>query len=391
MPRNDHIYDAAIIGGGVMGCTTALHLARGGMDVVVFERGSLCREASGRNAGPLTLMYTRASLVPYTARGRELWATTQAWLGGDGGFHNRAGLELALDEDSAADMERQMRARAEAGAPIEIVGANRAREIEPALTRDVTLAAYCAVDGSANSNLCGALYRRALARQAVEVLEDTPVETVETDGAGFVIRTAAGAARARRLVLASGAWIGKMGRWFGLELPVTVRLNQGTIMERLPPLFDASIRVTGQISLKQTSVGTVLIGGGAGEHWIDDPDRADTDVDPRKIGAKMVNGVRTAARAIPALGAGRVVRTWIGAEGFTPDNLPMIGPLPGVADAYVIGCQRSGFTTGPFMGKLLAEFILEKEPEMPILRPEFDPRRLLGMEPKSWDTDPQSA
>ena len=66
-------FDAAIIGGGVIGCATALNLARGGMRVVLFESDGLCRAASGRNAGTLTMLYTRASLIPYAIRGREMW------------------------------------------------------------------------------------------------------------------------------------------------------------------------------------------------------------------------------------------------------------------------------------------------------------------------------
>jgi glycine/D-amino acid oxidase-like deaminating enzyme len=74
-----------------------------------------------------------------------------------------------------------------------------------------------------------------------------------------------------------------------------------------------------------------------------------------------------------------VLRTWTGLEAYAPDNLPVIGPLPGVDDAFVIGCQRSGFTTGPFMGRLLADLVLGRQPEMPIQHPVFDPARLLAM------------
>ena len=91
-------FDAAIIGGGVIGCATALHLARGGMRVVVFERDGLCGQASGRNAGTLTMLYTRASLIPYALRGREMWRDAEAWLGRDAGFHPRHGMELAFSD-----------------------------------------------------------------------------------------------------------------------------------------------------------------------------------------------------------------------------------------------------------------------------------------------------
>ena len=75
----------------------------------------------------------------------------------------------------------------------------------------------------------------------------------------------------------------------------------------------------------------------------------------------------------------RVLRTWTGLEAYAPDNLPVIGALPGMDDAFVIGCQRSGFTCGPFMGHLLADLILGRQPELTIAHPVFDPARLLTM------------
>jgi len=69
----------------------------------------------------------------------------------------------------------------------------------------------------------------------------------------------------------------------------------------------------------------------------------------------------------------RVARGWLGLNCHVPDWKPVIGPLPGVSGAFIIGCCRSGFTGGPFLGRLLAQEILEGAPEMP-LEP-FDPGR----------------
>ena len=61
-------YDVAVVGGGVMGCSTALYLSRNRMRTIVIDRGALCREASGTNAGTLTLNMTRAALIPYAIK-----------------------------------------------------------------------------------------------------------------------------------------------------------------------------------------------------------------------------------------------------------------------------------------------------------------------------------
>ena len=68
------MHDLIVIGGGINGATTALFAARGGMDVAVIDRGPLCREASGVNAGTLTMQMTRVALIPYALRAHHMWA-----------------------------------------------------------------------------------------------------------------------------------------------------------------------------------------------------------------------------------------------------------------------------------------------------------------------------
>ena len=390
MATSSQPFDAAIIGGGVIGCATALHLARGGMRVVVFERGGLCRQASGRNAGTLTMLYTRASLIPYALRGREMWRDAKVWLGRDAGFHPRHGMELAFSERVAEEMAGQHRLRAEAGAPIEMIGGNRAREIEPALSADIVGAAYCELDGYAKSYGIGILFHAALRDAGVTVRDATSVLGVEAGG-GYVVRWAAGETPARLIVMTSNVWIGKMAAWFGVHFPIDIRVNQGTISERMPPLFKSILRVPDELSLKQFEDGTVLMGGGRGEHWVDDPDLGDAQEDVIIVKSKMAGAARCAQRVVPALRQGRVVRTWTGYEGFTPDNQPLIGPMPGADGIYVAACLRSGFTIGPFAGRLLADQLLGREPEMPIFAPAFDPARVIGMGPYDREATVQVA
>jgi glycine/D-amino acid oxidase-like deaminating enzyme len=127
---------------------------------------------------------------------------------------------------------------------------------------------------------------------------------------------------------------------------------------------------SGLLSLKQYPNGTVLIGGG----WQGIGDRARGGVAVRP--ENFLGNVRLAAHTIPALREARVVRSWLGLESETADALPVIGPVPGVADAWMIGCVHSGYTSGPYMGRLLAEAILGRAPELPL----FPLDRLLARE-----------
>jgi len=92
------------------------------------------------------------------------------------------------------------------------------------------------------------------------------------------------------------------------------------------------------------------------------------------IPANLMGNVQLARHALPALGESRIVRIWLGLESESPDAMPIIGQLPGLDEAYVIGCVHSGYTSAPYMGQLLAERMLGNEPEMPL----FDPARLIG-------------
>ncbi len=363
---SDAAFDVAVLGGGVMGCSTALHLVEGGMRVAVLERRRLCVAASGVNAGTLSLQIKRAALVPYALRGWEMWSTLSERLGVDVGFHVRGGLTLAFTEEEAEVLRTRMAERREAGAPISVIDAARAREIEPAVTDAVKLASYCARDAYSNSTLTGLAYRTALVRAGAEVREGTEVTQLVREGNGYRIRAGESVFRARRIVLAAGAWLKGAGRLLGVSLPVHVRVNQVAVTERCPPLFRAIVgHALGVLTLKQSDNGTVLIGGG----WqgLGGPDRGTTDLVP----ANLVGNLRLACHAIPAVAGARLIRTWHGLEAHVPDFMPLVGPLNRAEDAFVIGCVRGGYTIGPYMGRLLADRILGRQTELPL----FDPTR----------------
>lgn len=369
-------FDAVVVGGGLHGCAVALFLARENMRVALVERGGLCREASGTNAGTLTMQMTRAALIPYALEAHRMWASAADWLGHDVGITTCDGLSLAFTEREAAMLEERAMRRRAAGAPIEVVGLAAARRIEPGLSAHPILASHCRVDGFASAYLTGRAFRRALLDAGVRLFEHTPAAGAEPDGRGGydVLRAADGPPlRARRLVLCGGAWLQEMAGWLGVPLPIRVLVNQLAVTERLPPVMRTVIGVaSGLLSLKQFGNGTAVIGGG----WQAAGDRERGGV--ALLPARLIGNVRLACHAIPALRDARLVRTWAGLEAETRDALPAVGPLPGHPAAFVCGGVHSGFTSGPWMARLLADHILEREPAMPL----FPPERLIeGAEP----------
>ena len=98
-------YDTAVGGAGLMGASTALFLARSGMRCVLLDRRGVCSEASGVNAGTLTMQMTRADLIPYAIKGWEMWTNSQEWLGINPGVVAAPGLSLAFTEEEVATLE----------------------------------------------------------------------------------------------------------------------------------------------------------------------------------------------------------------------------------------------------------------------------------------------
>ena len=102
-------FDCAVIGAGVMGCSTALFLARGGMRVALLDRGEICREASGVNAGTLTMQMTRAALIPYAMRAHEMWLNMPQWCaGGDVLATACPGLSVPFTHGEPAMLEERV-------------------------------------------------------------------------------------------------------------------------------------------------------------------------------------------------------------------------------------------------------------------------------------------
>jgi len=364
------IWDAAVIGAGVMGCATALFLARGGMKVALLDRGELCREASGVNAGTLTLHMTRAALIPYAKAGRQMWLDAENWLGQGVGAVATEGLSLAFTDAEGELLEQRAAIRREHGADIRVIDPSHACAVEPGLNPKLLKAAYCETDGYAAAYLTGRAFRSALTSAGVSILEYHTVENIDASDGGFNIRsTQKECVQARRLILSGGVWLESMLAWLGVDIRIKCLINQLVITERMRPVMRTVISIAnGLLSLKQFPNGTVLIGGG----WQGrgDPQRGGVETIPDNL----IGNMRLAQWTVPALAEGRVARVWLGLEAETADALPVIGAVPGVPEAYVIGSVHSGYTSGPYMGKLLADTLLGREPAHPL----FDPARLVG-------------
>ncbi|GGE50363.1 sarcosine oxidase subunit beta [Agaricicola taiwanensis] len=354
-------YDLAVIGGGIMGCAAALTAAQGGLKTVVIEKSELGSGASGVNAGTLSLQIKRVKLMPYAIKGHEIWEHA----GDKVGFRRTGGLTLAFTEAEAERLTTYMAMKKEAGAPIEMKSPAEVADMEPGLNKGVVLASYCGEDGYANSSMTGVYYRKRLSDAGITAFENLAVEGIDRDG-GFVLKTARGVIRAKRILISCGGWVKEVAAMVGVDLPVRVRINTVSVTERCAPVVSHVIgHATGLLTLKQKANGTVLIGGGWQGRGTPAEGRGEVVAD------SLLTNIRLAQFAVPALGSCRITRIWTGFEANVPDFYPLAGALDGVPDAFILACVRGGYTIGPYMGHLMGQLILGGQPEMPL----FDPNR----------------
>jgi glycine/D-amino acid oxidase-like deaminating enzyme len=357
-------FDIAVVGGGIMGAGAALQVARGGMRAVLLEQGDIGQGASGVNAGTLSLQIKRVKLMEYALRGHREWQR----MGAEVEFRETGGFTLAFTDREAALLQERMTMKRDAGAPIEFVSPNEVAAREPGLCRRIVAASWCPADGFANSSLTGRYYRHRLLAERVEVRERTEVTAIRREGSGFILVTTAGEVRAQRLLLACGGWLKQAAAMIGLDLPVRARVNTVSVTERGPRLVSGVIgHATGLLTLKQKGNGTVLIGGG----WQGLGQPGEGGGRGRVDAASVLPNLRLARYAVPGLSELRIVRSWTGFEANVPDFYPLAGAAPGVGNAFLLGCVRGGYTIGPYISRLMGDFILGREPELPL----FDPAR----------------
>jgi sarcosine oxidase subunit beta len=355
-------YDIVIIGGGILGAASALRLRAGGMKPIVIEQNEMGQGASGVNAGTLSLQIKRVKLMPYALRGHQHWQH----MGRAVGFRKTGGYTLAFNEREATLLEERMALKRDAGAPIQLVSTKTLAAAEPRLCSAVVAASYCSEDGYANASLTGQYYRDALRDADIPVLENSEVQNIQRTHSEYRVESSRGVVCGQRILLACGAWLKSVAAMLDIDLPVQVRVNTLSVTERSPELFSSVIgHATGQLTMKQKTNGTILIGGG----WQGrgNPSEGRGQV----VAESLLPNLRLAQYAVPALSSLRIVRSWTGFEANVPDFYPLAGALPGLPDAYVLGCVRGGYTIGPYIGELMGDLILGRTPELPL----FDPGR----------------
>ncbi|MBK3564206.1 FAD-binding oxidoreductase [Streptomyces sp. MBT62] len=373
--------DVVVIGAGILGASAAFHLAERGYRVVVLERGAPNREGSGTTAGNLHIqaIHTRrpgqevpvdsARLLPLQRRASDHWSQIEERLGADVELRRGGGFMVAETAVQEEELREKHEWEQRAGIPTEVLTGDEARKELPLLSDRVRAASWCPLDGYANPLLITPAYLAAARRLGVEVHAFTPVTGIQRVQDSYKVLSEDRSWTAPMVVNVAGPWITGISALAGIHLQMSPVAIQMHVTVRVPPVMHHLVQHIGEgMSVKQVSAGNLLIGGGWPAGELNMAGRSTVSV------ASMTGNLAQAGRILPFLGDLRLLRMWAGPLAATPDEMPVIGEVPGHPGFFVAGGTYA-FTLAPVWGDTLARQISGEAPADPV--DDLSPGRLL--------------
>jgi len=312
--------DVLVLGGGLMGTTTAFFLRRlHGLSVTLLERELVGRQASGTNFGNVRRQGRALAQMPLANRARALWGRLNELLGEDLEFVPYGHLRVCYTHQQADVLEQHALDVKPLGLELELFSAAQLQRRYGIFASEVVAGSLSPHDGHANPRLAGPAFARAARRAGAEVVEHAEVTHVERDGEAFVAHTADGLRwRAPQLLVACGAWSNRIAALFGEAVPLEARGPQMGVTEPLPYAIGPSIGISSPIEqeglyFRQIRRGNIVFGGGLKGPALADAVRAYVKPD------NTLRQLRELRRFVPAFANVQLIRVWSGIENYTSD------------------------------------------------------------------------
>ena len=362
-----------IIGGGIVGCSTAYHLARlGWRDVLLLERAKLTSGSTWHAAGLVGQLRASANVTRLLKYSVELYGRLEAETGQATGWKMNGGLRLACNEERWTEVKRQATTAHSFGLEMHLLSAREAYDLWPLMeVSDVVGAAFLPTDGQANPSDIAQALAKGARQGGVAIAEDCPVTGVRTaEGRVAGVETPLGTVEAEIVVDCAGQWAREVGRLAGVNVPVVSVQHQYLITEPIAGVTGAlpTLRDPDRLVYFKEEVGGLVMGGYERNPlpWAEDgiPEGfhfslLDNDID------HFEPLMEQALARVPALAEAGVKQMINGPESFTPDGNFILGEAPELKNFYVgAGFNAYGIAAGGGAGKALAEWIAEGEPPM---------------------------
>lgn len=355
--------EVLIVGGGIHGCSTALHLALRGVKPVLFEKDYAGRHASGVNAGGVRQLARHVAEIPLSIRSMDLWENIRDLVDDDCGFESHGQVLVAEDEAELAPLRARVEDLNLRGfTHEELIDAKELRRLVPAVSESCPGGVVSRRDGAADPARSTQAIKRRAAALGAQIHEGVAVQSVRREGNEYVVEAGGETWHAPVLVNAAGAWAGKIAAMLGEPVPLEPIAPMLMITSRVAPFIKPVVILRSRkLSFKQFPNGTVMIGGGYLGTAI--PEENVTLLDWHKLQQNAL----TVWQLFPIMRSATIVRAWAGIESRLPDDLPIVGRSarhPGLFHQF--GFSAHGFQLGPGTGAAMAELITTGHTNTPL-------------------------
>ena len=374
-----------IVGGGIMGCSTAYHLAKlGWKDVVLLEQGRLSGGTTWHAAGLVGQLRSYSNLTRLIRYSTELYAKLEAETGLATGWKQCGSLTVARTPERMTLLRRSAAMAQAQGVACEPMTPKEAGDKYPVMrTDDLVGAVWLPGDGKANpADITQALAKGAR-NEGVRIFEKTRVTAVDTrDGRVTGVQTTRGPIRAEIVVNCGGQWARQLGRSVGVTVPLYSCEHMYIVtekMENVPRDLPVMRDPDGYIYFKE-EVGGLLMGGfePVAKPWNKDviPDDFEFGMLPDDWDQFQVL-MDNALIRVPSLDKVGIKTFMNGPESFTPDLNYILGEAPQLKGFFVgAGFNSMGIASSGGAGMALAEWIVAGEPTLDLWP--VDIRRFAG-------------
>jgi 4-methylaminobutanoate oxidase (formaldehyde-forming) len=365
-----------IVGGGIIGCSVAYHLAHMGCnDVVLLERDRLTSGTTWHAAGLIvtygSLSETSTEMRKYT---RDLYTRLEAETEVSTGFRPVGFIELAADKDRLEEYRRVSAFNRYCGVDVHEISPSQVKELFPlAKTDDILAGFYVKEDGRADPVGVTMALAKGARIKGVKMLEGVPATGFTTQrGAVTGVKTPYGDIEAEYVVNCAGMWARQLGAKVGVNIPLQSAEHYYLITEKMPGIQRdwPVIEDPGSYGYFREEGGGLMVGmfepkcapwkvGGVPEDFSFGEITPDWD--------RMAPYLEKAMSRVPRSMEIGVRKFFCGPESFTPDLAPIVGEAPELKNFFVAaGLNSIGILTGGGMGRVLAHWILSGRPDVDV-------------------------
>ncbi len=361
---------AVIIGGGIIGCSTAYYMGKlGWTDTVLLERKKLTSGTTFHAAGLVGQLRTSANITQLLGYSVELYKRLESETGLQTGWKMNGGLRLACNEARWTEVKRQATTAKSFGLEMHLLTPQEAQDLWPLMTiEDLVGAAYLPTDGQANPSDITQSLAKGARMAGVKIFEDTPVTRVIVENGRIRgVETPYGVVECEKVICCAGQWTRILAGSVGVNVPLVSVEHQYMITERIEGVTPGlpTLRDPDRLTYWKEDVGGLVWGGyepnpkpwavkGIPEDFHFDLLTSDFD--------HYSQFMEDAIARVPALATAGVKQLLNGPESFTPDGNFILGEAPELKNFYVgAGFNAFGIASAGGAGMALAEWAAKGE------------------------------